>query len=265
MNNITQNSCNKDKKITSQINGILRCSRYAFGPNKLHLCGPDAAGEVLAYIQNGAGDMGLEILLKKFQTMYPYLRHIADDNNIKDAFDERVVEAYWIGNDLLENVSKKNLYTHLIEKQNIKKLLGSKKTDYFARKINIGAVPHHSFHVFDVSRIKNEYTGGYTFEHTTENIDNCRISWGSVLNVDGPFLNIKTQPLLYEKGGFFLGTPIIKKIARTLGGGYDIDQVKIGDIISFHWDNPCEIISKRQAGMLEKYTLRHIELANSTL
>jgi len=59
------------------MNGILRCSRYAFGPNRLHYCGPDANSEIRSYIDEDATDPGLEKLMSQFQTMFPYLRHIA--------------------------------------------------------------------------------------------------------------------------------------------------------------------------------------------
>ena len=90
------------------MNGLLQCSRYAFGPNRLHYCGPDASQEILAYIDNKEQDPGLEKLLSAFQTLYPYLEMISRANNIADPFDERVVEAYWIGNDLLANTGKKH-------------------------------------------------------------------------------------------------------------------------------------------------------------
>ena len=86
------------KQKTTSVDGIARCTRYAFGPNRLHLCGPDANKEVLAYLKEGVSDPGLENLLRRFSTLYPYLQHIAQANHIADPCDERVVEAYWIGN-----------------------------------------------------------------------------------------------------------------------------------------------------------------------
>ena len=90
------------------IDGLARCSRYSFGPNRLHYCGPDKTREIYDYIKEGAGDAGLGLILKEFKTLYPYLRLIAEANNIRNHFDDRVVEAYWIGNELLENVEKRN-------------------------------------------------------------------------------------------------------------------------------------------------------------
>ena len=186
------------------MDGILRCARYAFSPNKLHLCGPDANREVFSYIREGASDPGLEKILSAFHTMYPYLRHIAEANKIRDPFDDRVVEAYWIGNNLLETVDKKVFYRHIIDGQKIKKRVNSVEFNQITDKIRSGAVPHHSFHVFTIWKTKKDYNS----EHRIEDIDNCRISWGIIEKIDGPFLFVKTKPLLYIKNKLILCPPI---------------------------------------------------------
>ncbi|MEK7181072.1 MAG: DUF6390 family protein [Patescibacteria group bacterium] len=243
------------------MNGILRCSRYAFGPNRLHYCGPDANQEIGSYIKEGASDPGLEHLLRGFETMYPYLLHIADSNGIKDPFDERVVEAYWIGSDLLESIGKKKFYQHLIDGLGLKKKLGQKSFEVISAKLGLGAVPHHSFHVLDIWK----RTGHLDREHTLESMDECRISWGKVLKVNGPAITVLSKPLLYLDGKLVLGNETKKKITRRLEATYDIEQISPGDIVSIHWSVPCEKINPEQAKMLEKYTLRHIALANQTL
>ncbi|MEK9180983.1 MAG: DUF6390 family protein, partial [Patescibacteria group bacterium] len=243
------------------LSGVLRCSHYSFGPNRLHYCGPDANSEILAYINNDSADPGLEVLLKNFRTLYPYLKFIASANNIADPFDERVVEAYWIGNELLQNVSRQALYSHLIDEQEIKKRLGSKDFRWIEEKIARRAVPHHSFHVLNIWM----RTGHEQRAHTLESMDACRVSWGKVLAVDGPNVIVETEPLIYQDGKLFLGSPVQKKLTRRLESEHDIEQLKPGTIISIHWDVPCEVISERQAAALKKYTLRSLELANLTI
>lgn len=240
------------------MDGILRCARYAFSPNKLHLCGPDANRKVFSYIQENTSDPGLEKILSAFNAMHPYLRHIAEANKIKDPFDDRVVEAYWIGNNLLETIDKRVFYRHIIDGQKIKKRLNSTEFNRITGKILLGAVPHHSFHVFTIWKTKKDYDS----ERNIENIDNCRIGWGIIEKIDGPFLFVKTKPLLYIKDKLILGQPIVKKINRIFTTHYDIEQLQIGDTISMHWDMPCEIITPAQAVMLEKYTTRHIDIFN---
>lgn len=252
-------NCQETKSKT--LDGVLRCSRYAFGPNRLHYCGPDSNQEIKAHIEEGQTDPALEHLLSQFKTMYPYLRFIADENKIADAFDSRVVEAYWLGNKVLENVSIRHFFRHLIETQQIKKHISQKEFAHLEKKIAIHPLPHHSFHVMNIWR----RTGHTELAHTFESLDECRISSGRVLEADGPSITVLTEPLLYLNGKLIFGTPIRKKLARRLESEYDIEQIRPGDIVSIHWSIPCEVITPLQEEMLKKYTSYHLELANQTL
>lgn len=243
------------------MDGLLRCSRYAFGPNRLHYCGPDANREMFAYLEHDASDPGLERILQAFRTMYPYLKLIAGSNGIRDPFDERVVEAYWIGNRLLDNIEMKTLYHHLIDGQEIKKRIGAKSFALVEEKIRQGAVPHHSFHVLDIWK----RTGHLEREHTLESLDACRVSWGTVEVVDGPSITVETEPLVIRESKLALGAPICKTITRSLAAEADIDALKPGDLITLHWNVPCEVVTSQHVRALKHYTLRHLTLANQTL
>lgn len=241
--------------------GLLRCSRYAFGPNRLHYCGPDANRQLFSYMDQEIADPGLEQLLRGFKTMYPYLRLIADSNGIRDAFDGRVIEAYWIGNRLLDAVKVRAFYNHLRDEQQIGKRIGSVTLELLGEKASRGAVPHHSFHVFDIWK----RTGHLEKAHTIESMDSCRISWAKVLGVDGPFIEVETQPLVLVQGKLALGLSVRKRIARNLGAELDIDTLKPGQIITLHWGVPCEVVTVRQAAELKRRTLSHIRFANETI
>ncbi|MEK7537466.1 MAG: DUF6390 family protein [Patescibacteria group bacterium] len=241
--------------------GLLRCSRYAFGPNRLHYCGPDANQELWSYIDHEVADPGLEHLLKGFRTMYPYLRLIADANGIRDAFDERVVEAYWIGNRLLDHVQVQKFYTHLRDEQRLGKRMGWEAVNVLGEKIVRGAVPHHSFHVLEVW----QRTGHLEQEHTLESMDSCRISWGTVSKVDGPHIDVAAESLILRNGKLALGPVMNKRIVRSLGAEHDIESLQPGQIITIHWGVPCEVITKSQAAELKRRTLSHIRFANETL
>ena len=241
--------------------GLLRCSRYAFGPNRLHYCGPDANQELFAYIDEGVSDPGLQHLLQGFATMYPYLRLIAKANNIRDVFDERVVEAYWIGNRLLDQVQVRPFYNHLRDEQRLKHRMGWEVVDVIGDKIARGAVPHHSFHVLEVWK----RTGNLQIEHTLESMDSCRISWGQVTSVDGPHIKVDAEPLVLLNGKLALGPVTPTKIVRSLGAEHDIETLQPGQIISIHWSTPCEVISPLQAAELKRQTLSHIRFANETI
>ncbi|MFA5830794.1 MAG: DUF6390 family protein [Candidatus Paceibacterota bacterium] len=243
------------------MDGILRCSRYAFGPNRLHYCGPDKNREIFSHISEKEEGEGLSELLSQFETMYPYLRHIAEANKIKDPLDDKVVEAYWIGNALLDRIPKQKLYEHLRDGLQLKNKLGAKSFELVAEKIGQGALPHHSFHVLDIWK----RTGHSLREHSLENISECLVSVGAVMSVSGPFIIVKTEPLLYENGKLFLGLATEKKLLRRLESDYDIEQLKKGDLVSIHWSVICEKITKRQAENLKRYTQHHIDIANQTI
>lgn len=242
------------------MDGILRCSRYAFGPNRLHYCGPNQSREVKGYLNDGSVDDGLKEILSKFETMYPYLAHIAHANRIADPLDERVVEAYWIGNELLEHIDKREFHRHLSEGLGLKKRLGEKGFSLVEGKIGEGALPHHSFHVLDVW--KRDGHGSRDF--SLEAIDECRVAWGEVRSVAGPFITVLTERIVLRDGKIALGAPEERKLVRELESEYDIEQLKVGDIVSIHWGIVCEALTPRQAKNLKKYTLRHLSLANAT-
>lgn len=241
------------------MDGILRCSRYAFGPNRLHYCGPDRNSELFAHIENNETDPDLTKTLSQFETMYPYLVHIATANHIADPFDPRVVEAYWIGNTLLDRIEKHSFYTHLIDGLGLKKKLGASFA-LVGSKVGDGALPHHSFHVFEVWK----RTGHVEREHTLAAMDDCRISWGEVVKVSGPSIFVSVAPLLEVGGKLALGMPVEKKYLRQLESDYDIEQLRPGDFVTIHWNIICERITKDQRDRLKKYTLRHLAIANET-
>ncbi len=243
------------------MDGLLRCSRYAFGPNRLHYCGPDANQELFSYLDHEVADAGLAQLLKGFQTMYPYLRLIADANGISDPFDERVVEAYWIGNGLLDHVHVRAFYDHLRDEQKLGQRMKWEEVDRLGGKIVQGAVPHHSFHVLEVWR----RTGHQGREVTLESMDSCRISWGKVTKVDGPHIDVATEPLILLDGKLALGPAMNRRILRSLGAEHDIESLQPGQLITIHWGVPCEVVTSAQVTELKRRTLSHLTFANQTL
>ncbi|MDP3964131.1 MAG: DUF6390 family protein [bacterium] len=243
------------------LEGIAQCSRYAFGPNRLHYCGPDASSEVAAYIAENQSDQGLSNILQGFQTMYPYLKTIAHQNGIGDPFDPRVVEAYWIGNELLEPIAPKAFYRHLAEDLDLKTKYEPKMFDQLVSKLPQGAKMHHSFHVFNAYK----RTGHDAVFHNLESMDSCRVSWGQVTRLEGPKIIMQRKPLVLEGHHLRLGDAEEYALNRRLEEDGTFDEVKSGQWITMHWQQPCEIISDRQTRWLEHFTVKHIALANQTL
>lgn len=242
----------------SAVGGTTRFVRYAFMPNRLQYCGGDDNRTILDYAVADVREPPLDRMLRKFTGALPYLQLIARRNEIADPFDERVIEAYWIGNELLERVEARELYDHLRERYRGE--LSARVMDRVAAKAPAGARPHHSFHVFDVwrqtERGKNEVLA---------TIDSCRISWGKVTAVEPGELVVERAPIELREGKLVLGTPRSERVTRMLEGSGFVGSAAVGDVVSIHWSWACEVLEPRQTAALERYTAQHLRLANQTL
>ena len=95
------------------VSGPTLFARFAYPLNALGYCGTDEHRTLLEYAASGAVDGDLRSLARGFDGAWPYLELIAAANGIGDPLDRRVVEAYWIGNDLLQRVPLSLLATSL--------------------------------------------------------------------------------------------------------------------------------------------------------
>lgn len=243
------------------MDGVLRCSRYAFGPNRLHFCGPDANREIWDYVNAGFTDFGLQKLLKGFETLYPYLQHIARENNIRDPFDPRVVEAYWLGNALLDATDKRDLHTYFIDNLRLKDKLPIQKFRLLEERIGQGILPNHNYHVLNIPK----RMGHQEMDASPEFMEGCRVSWGTVKSVSGPTIVVEYEPLLSVAGKLTLGEKAEKKLVRRLEADYDIEMLATGHIVTMHWDIPCEVITAEMAQNLRKHTLKAVAIANASI
>jgi hypothetical protein len=241
----------------TSIAGSLRFIRYGFMPNQLRYCGGDDNRTIFDYAIAGETDGGLTPLLRKFTGALPYLQLIARANGIADPFDERVVEAYWLGNDLLAGVEARQLYDDLRER--FRTQLTGKTLDLVIGKAPAGAKPHHNFHVFDV------HSRAGQLEHSLATMDQCRVSWGKVIHVEGSLLVVERQPLVLTGGNLALGPVAIVTVTRQFEGRGFADSAISGDWVSLHWSWVCEVITARQQQCLARETERHLRLANQTI
>jgi len=237
--------------------GQLRFIRYAFMPNQLRYCGGDDNRTMFEYGVEQIVDDGLRPLLRKFTGALPYLQLIARTNGIADPFDDRVVEAYWLGNDLLEHVEVRQLYDSLLERFGSQ--LQGRTRDWVLGKAPAGARPHHNFHVFDVhSRVGQ-------LENTLATMDSCRVSWGKVVRVEGPELVVERPPLLLLDGKLVTGPASQMRAVRQIEARGFADTAAVGDWVSLHWGWVCEVITPRQQANLVRFTDHQLRIANQTI
>ncbi|HMA34050.1 MAG TPA: DUF6390 family protein [Chloroflexia bacterium] len=237
--------------------GPLRFVHYAFMPNRLQYCGGDDNRTLLEYGTAQVVDGGLTPLLRRFTGALPYLQLIARANGIADPFDSRVVEAYWLGNALLEQVEVRQLYDALAAR--FGKQLEGRARDWVLGKAPAGARPHHNFHVFDIHSRVGEVG------HTLETLDQCAITAGRVLAVEGAELVVDRQPLILVDGKLAQGPAQRTRVLRQVDSRGFADAAAVGDWVALHWGWVCEVLTPPQQASLAHYTRYHLALANQTI
>ncbi len=242
--------------------GALLFARYAFRPNALGFCGGDDDRALFAYATEDVVDPGLMQLERQFEGAYPYLQLIAHANGIADPFDRRVVEAYWIGNGLLERVDMGLLFDSLGQRFRAKTT--PKTWRWLASKVPAGAHPHHSFHVFEIYPRAGMMKSG-AVDHVFETMEQCRIRWGRVVEAAGANLVVRVRPLRQLAGKLSLGPTTLETVQRWVDGTGFVDGVTPGEWVSIHWGWACDRITPTQVRALDRYTRWHIDLCNQTL
>lgn len=240
------------------IQGLALCSRFSYPPNSLSLCGPDKKKDLQWYASVQIPDKGTIEILSQFSTLYPYLSLIAYENNIRDPFDKKVVEAYWIGNALLHQVGQRNLSLHLSDTLELKKKLKKKDLTALLEKIPHVALPYHAFHVLNIYK----RTGHLDILHTVQTMNACLINWGKVINRTPQGIWIETRPLTIRINKLSWGN--IKKILLLTQGRKDVvtEHIIPGDWVSHHWGYFCQKLSAVQLHNLIHYTNSSLRLAN---
>ncbi len=227
--------------------GLLLCSRYAFPPNSLHFCGPEKQSELKGYIHSNTVHTGLADILGHFETLFPYLQLIASRNDIRDPYDKRVVEAYWIGNALLSRVPQKDFARHYHDF--IKRKM-SYKHKPASQLFELG-FPHHTFHVMNIFM----QTGHTHVPQTIESMDQCRIKWGKVLSQTNQVNSGKPTYVVSTDKLYLTKHDTVSLQQNEVISAYTIDgQYKKGDTVSLHWGGICSILTKRNLAYLKRYT-----------
>jgi hypothetical protein len=259
--------------------GPVLFARYAFGPNRLGLCGPEDWRSLLelgaAALGSGEAeaegptekqaleiDRGLRDLAAGFEGAYPYLELIAAANGIDDPLDFRVVDAYWIGNALSDGVDPV-LMTASIDAR-FRAQLPAETWKWLQGKPEAGARPTHAFHVFDVFPMVGTQRRGSVAD-AVGLMDTCRIRWGRVKEISGDSLVVNAVPLGLVDGKLALVEPKVQSVKRWLDGSGFVADVEVGDVVSLHWDWACEVLGAGRLEALQRRTLHQLELANQTL
>ena len=242
----------------SGLSGALRFAAYAYPPNALGYCGPDASHQLLEQVAGGVDDPDLRRLARGFEGAWPYLELIAGANGIPDPLDPRVVEAYWVGNGLLDRVGPRRLGDSLEDR------FRGRAGGAWPRLVDAvpaGAVPHHSFHVFGVYPWVGLLREGRVDE-PLQVLDRCRVRWGRVVELKGPRAVVSSRPLRWDGRRLLLGPPRPEEVLLREDGLGLAGPVQVGDWCSLHWDWVCERLTLRQLEQLCRYTVAQLRVTN---
>lgn len=243
------------------MSGALLFARYAYPPNALGYCGPDDPAALLGYASAGTSDGGLAALARRFAGAWPYLALIAAANGRVDPLDRAVVEAYWLGNRLLERVPAGLFAAHLRDR--FADRAGRGWAD-LAQLAVLGARPHHNFHVFGVYPWVGLLRAG-PVDEPMRVLDSCRIRWGTVLGIHSGLAEVRCQPLRWDGRRLLLGAPATQLATLATAGGSLAPVVAVGDTVSLHWDWVCDVLDDRGLRGLRAYTASQLRLVNDAL
>lgn len=229
--------------------GPRRFARYAAPPNARGFCGPDATE--FSDVAAAGATRELRHLAAAFDGAYPYLELLAGFAASRDPLGDDVVEAYWLGNALLDRVDAGALGRSLdgrFRRRAGRRWPGLEST------VATGCA-NHAFHVLVVSPWVGLMREGIV-DQPLEIVDRCRISWGRVVGPEqgtqvGTII-VERRPIEWRAGRLELG-PTEPSTAVT-----DL-PVRHGDVVALHWGAVCDVIDRRQLGWLQRVTHEQLD------
>ena len=242
--------------------GPLRFARFAYPPNALGYCGPDDPAALLDHADAGVAGGDLSNLARQFAGAWPYLELIAASSGRSDPLDDEVVEAYWLGNGLLNRVDAGVFAAHLAERFETRAGRGFADIATLAL---LGAMPHHNFHVLAVYPWVGLLRAGTASEEPMRVLDACRIRWGRVLTVDASVAEVAVQPLAWDGRSLHLGPARVESAIHAIAHGSLTRAVRAGDVVALHWDWICDVLTERQTRALRTCTTRILRMTNEAL
>lgn len=242
--------------------GAVRFARFAVPPNERGYCGPAREDELAAYRSEELPvDPGLRELASGFEGAWPYLELLAGAAHLDDPLDDRVVEAYWIGNELCARVADLDWGNHLVDR--FEPRIG-RDVDRLTTHVGGGALPHHAFHVFAVYPWVGLLREGRGGPEPLRILRQCHISWGGVVDRVGDEVLIEGPTLDWHHGVLALG-PHARRSVRLDPRLVRIGRAAtVGATVAVHWGEIVDVLDDRQRAWLESITRSQLAVANRT-
>ncbi|MCP2289725.1 hypothetical protein APR08_002645 [Nocardia amikacinitolerans] len=238
------------------LDGTEMFARYAHAPNALGYCGPAASGSMA---ELPAAEV--RAMARRFSGAWPYLRVMARLTGIDDPLDRRLVESYWLGGGLGARLDPAEFMAELLA------VIGPVAGHYWAHltpELAPEAAANHCFHVFGVypwSRL----LGRGNDEHPLRVLDNCRITWGTVLARAADHVTVSSRRLEWDGHRLALSAPRARRVAIWVDGYSPVPDVREPDLVALHWDRLCGRLEPEQVHDLADSTDRQLRVTNDRL
>jgi hypothetical protein len=238
------------------VSGALLFARFAAPPNSLGYCGGNDHRALVDHLRAGVDGPDLVRLCKAFEGAWPYLRLIATSAGISDPLDRRVVEAYWLGNGLLDRVEPAAFAVDL--ERRFRPRTARKEWHWLIAKSVEGSLHHHSFHVLEVMPRIGLLRAGHVAA-ILPSMEQCLIRPARVVASDDTGLLVHTRPLVVVDGRLAFGSPVEQRVADGEVAA------RPGDDIAIHWGWSCGRLSACQRSELIGITAAAMQRANETI
>ncbi|BCQ09921.1 hypothetical protein JMUB5695_03373 [Mycobacterium heckeshornense] len=239
-----------------EVRGAEMFARYAYAPNALGYCGPPLA----ATLRDGSVAQ-IRAAARKFAGAWPYLQVLSKMTGIADPLDHRLVESYWLGGGLGAHLDPVQFVDELLA------IIGPQAGHYWSHlgpDLVREAAANHCFHVFGIypwSRL----LGRGVDEHPLSVLDNCRITWGTVLSRDSDDVEVSCRVLAWDGHRLDLSEPVPRRLDVWADGYCAVPDVAVGDEVAIHWGRMCGRLRGGQIEALADSTMRQLRVTNQRL
>lgn len=242
------------------IRGVELFARYAYAPNALGYCGPPLGST----LRDGSAD-AVRAAAATFSGAWPYLQVLSRMTGIADPLDYRLVEAYWLGGGVGADLDPGEFTRELLA------IIGPRAGSYWSH-LGPGlageAAANHCFHVFGIypwSRLLGRGCKGDFAEQPLHVLDNCRITWATVVSRTARDIEVSCRRLIYAAGQLQLAEPSTRRLAIWTDGYSAVPDVAPGDEVAVHWGRLCGRLSAQQIQDLTDGTDRQLLVTNRRL
>ncbi|HNQ31381.1 MAG TPA: DUF6390 family protein [Candidatus Woesebacteria bacterium] len=236
---------------------LALASRFAYSPNARGYCGRSSAQKAFIHcIKNGECD-GVVAELSHFIVLHPYLLTIAQAVGASP-FDYEVIEAYWLGNNLLNKITSADyeLLLNAFETQGVAPwLIAQLRTRWPSHFI-----PTHLFQVLHVG--VGQASGSVPFD--IHSINECAVRWAQVEKITSTGdVSVRSARIMQKGGAYILKEDYEEKLKRDACA---LTTPVAGSWVALHWGHIVKILRDEELANLTlwtKQTLMYVPVFSS--